>query len=284
MGIAKKKIAVVKKQTKIPRGKKQLKKKIDSQSKTQKIDQRKFLKTTIQGFDELLDNGIPLGSSVVLSGGPGTGKTIFSLQLCHNLTQQGKKCLYMSFEENKERLIEHMEDFGWKPKEMIKQGKLYIERFNIFDVTRNVDALLAKQKGELLIDINPVIAPKGFNPDIIILDSLTAIGSAFMGKQEHYRIYLEQLFRFFEKKKINSFLITEVEQHTGKISKLGVEEFLSDGVIMLYNFRKENNRESAIEIIKMRGTKHNKKIVPMRINDKGISVYADQDLYDVTHQ
>ncbi|MFH1682498.1 MAG: RAD55 family ATPase [Candidatus Woesearchaeota archaeon] len=90
-----------------------------------------------------------LGSSVIVSGDSGTGKTIFCLQLCNNLALAGKRCLYMSFEEHPDRLLEHMTDFGWNPKELIKKKLLHIERFNIFDITRNVDALLAKQKGEL---------------------------------------------------------------------------------------------------------------------------------------
>jgi len=242
---------------------------------------RNYLKTNILGFDTLIERGIPAGSSIIISGGPGTGKTILCLQMCKNFALQGKKCLYMSFEEQKDKLLEHMSDFGWSPQELLDKDLLRIERFNIFDVTRNVDALLAKQKGELLIDINPVIIPNDFKPDIIIFDSLTAVGSAFFGKQENYRVYLEQLFRFFEKMAVTSFLITEVEPSTKKISKLGVEEFLSDGVIMLYNFRKDNLRESALEILKLRGSRHNKKIISMRIEDKGIVIYPDHEIYDL---
>lgn len=244
-----------------------------------KIKERIFLRTGIQGLDELIHKGIPEHSSVIVSGNAGTGKTIMCLQLCRNFAAMGKKCLYMSFEEQRDRLIEHMKDFDWEPEQLLKKNMLRIERFNIFDVTRNVDALLAKQKGELLIDIKPVILPKDFKPDIVILDSLTAVGSAFLGKAEHYRIYLEQLFRFFEKMGVTSFLITEVDN--AQVSRLGVEEFLCDGVIKLYNFRKDSNREHAVEVLKMRGTSHHKKIFPLRIDDHGINIYPDQEVYDV---
>jgi len=208
----------------------------------------------------------------------------------------------MSFEESEERLIQHMEEFGWNPKELIKKGKLKLQRMNPFDITRNVDALLAKQKGELLIDIDPVIMPSDFKPDFVAIDSLTAIASAFTGKEDSYRIYIEQLFRFFEKFGSTNFLITETEQIPKIFSQIGVEEFLADGVIVFYNVRKVNCsiyaadsfeqlsfsehpknkglykphtlvcgtlcffdfkrgdvREKGIEVLKMRGEKHQKK-------------------------
>jgi len=147
------------------------------------------IRTGVPGFDDLLDNGIPQGYSVLVAGGAGSGKTILCLQTLINKAKEGKKCFYMSFEESEERLIEHMEGFGWNPRELIKKGNLKLQRMNPFDITRNVDALLAKQKGELLIDIDPVIMPKEFKPDFVTIDSLTAIASAFTGKEDSYRIY-----------------------------------------------------------------------------------------------
>ncbi|MDD5588103.1 MAG: ATPase domain-containing protein [Candidatus Nanoarchaeia archaeon] len=131
----------------------------------------KFIKTGIEGLDELFQDGIPKGCSVLIAGGAGSGKTIFCLQTLNYHAIQGKKCLYMSFEESEERLMEHMEGFGWNPKELIKKGNLIIKRFNPFDITRSVDALLMKAKGELLIDVEPIILPEKFKPDIIVVDS-----------------------------------------------------------------------------------------------------------------
>ena len=65
----------------------------------------KILKTSITGFDELFNiNGIPQGNSVLIAGGPGTGKSTFCRQICYNLVSNGKKCMYVSFEESKERI------------------------------------------------------------------------------------------------------------------------------------------------------------------------------------
>tara|TARA_Y100000310_G_scaffold340367_1_gene435859 strand:- start:511 stop:1881 length:1371 start_codon:yes stop_codon:yes gene_type:complete len=238
-----------------------------------------YIKTGIEGFDELLEQGIPQGNSIIVAGGAGSGKTIFTLQTLAHHAMEGEKCLYMTFEESEEDLVQHMEDFGWPARELIKKGRLKIQRFNPFDITRNVDALLAKQKGELLIDIDPVIIPKDFKPDFIVLDSLTAIASAFTSKAESYRIYIEQLFRFFEKIGATSFLITETEQIPKIFSTTGVEEFLAGGVVVLYNLKHGNVRENALEILKLRGAAHQKKIVAYQITGQGLVVYPEQEVF-----
>jgi hemerythrin-like metal-binding protein len=241
---------------------------------------KSYVLTGVPGFDELTGQGIPKGNLLLVAGGAGSGKTIFCMQTLINKAKEGKKCLVMSLEESEAKLLQHMEDFGWDAKKMIKKRNLKIERINPFDITRNVDALLAKQKGELLIDIDPVILPKDFaKPDFIVIDSLTAIASAFTGKDESYRIYIEQLFRFLEKTGATGFLITETEQIPKIFSPTGVEEFLADGVVVMYNIKHGNVRENALEVLKLRGAAHQKKIVAMQITGEGIMVYPEQEVF-----
>ena len=232
---------------------------------------KEYIKTGIKGLDEMFDEGIPKGSSILIAGGAGAGKTILCLQIMANALKRGKKCLYMSFEESEERLEQHMKDFGWNAKVYKKQNKLLLKRFDLFDISRSVEALLSKKKKEVRIEIEPVILPKDFNPDFITVDSLTAIASAFVGKEQNYRTYIEQLFRFFEKTRSTSLLITETEDVPKVYSPTGVEEFLADGVIVLFNIKKGNIREKSLEILKMRGSSHIHKTVPMRIQ-KGVGI------------
>jgi len=239
---------------------------------------RNYVKTGVPGFDELFHHGIPKGSAILIAGGAGSGKTILCLQTLAHHASLGEKCFYMSFEESEERLIQHMKDFGWDAEKLIKKGSLRIKRISPFEITRNVEAMLAKEKGELLIELDPVLLPKGFKPDFVVIDSLTAVASAFTGKEDSYRIYIEQLFRFFEKLGSTSFLITETKQIPEIYSTTGVEEFLADGVIVLYNIKRGDIRESAIEVLKMRGEKHHKKIVAMQVTDNGIRVYPEQEV------
>jgi len=251
---------------------------------------KEYLSTGIPGFDKLFKNGIPKGSPIVIAGGAGSGKTIFSLQILAHHAAKGKKCLYMSFEESEKRLIEHMRDFGWNPDKLIKTGNLKIKRFLTSEIYYydkdksiggDIQAMMTKEVDPLLMELEPlaVTASDGFKPDFIVIDSLTAISSTFGGKLQSYRFYIERLFRFFEKIGSTNFLITETKQIPEVFSPTGVEEFLADGVIVFYNIRKQNVRETAIEVLKMRGEKHEKKIVATQITDKGIEVYPDQEVF-----
>ena len=242
-------------------------------------DGKKYVKTGVPGFDALFERGIPRGSAILVAGGAGSGKTIFCLQTLAHHASNGKKCFYMSFEESNEKLKNHMKDFGWDAEKLIKSGKLKIQRYSPFEISRSVEAMLAKEKGELLIDIEPVVLPEGFKPDFIVLDSLTAVASAFIGGEDSYRVYIEQLFSFFETMGSTSLLITETKQIPDIFSTTGVEEFLADGVFVFYNIKRGNCKESAIEVLKMRGEKHQKKIVAMRITNEGIVVYPEQEVF-----
>jgi len=253
-------------------------------------EKKEYIKTGIPGFDKLFKHGIPKGSPVVLAGGTGSGKTIFCLQLLAHQAAQGKKCYYMSFEESKDKLIEHMKDFGWDADKLIKSGNLKIRRFLTSEIYYydkdkkiggDIQAMMTKDIDPLLMELEPLAVTEetGFKPDFIIIDSLTAISSTFKGKEQSYRFYVERLFRFFEKIGSTNFLVTETKQLPEVFSPTGVEEFLADGVVVFYNIRKSNLRETGIEVLKMRGEKHEKKIVAMQITNKGIVVHPDQEVF-----
>jgi len=231
----------------------------------------------------MMKNGIPVGSSLLIEGGPGSGKTLLCLQIAYNACKSGKKVLYMSFEEAERRLINHMKNFGWEPEKFISSGLFYIKRFSALDVARSVEALLSEAKKELLIDIKPMFFPKEFRPDIVMVDSLTSIASAFSGHPSRFRIYMEQLFKYLERENITSFLIRETPSpsHLGKIT--GNEQavsFLADGIIVLYNilFKMRGHRISGLEILKMRGEKFEKKIVKIDYSERGIVVYPNEEI------
>lgn len=233
-----------------------------------------FYKTGIEGVDALLSNGIPEGSAILIEGGPGSGKTLFCLQIGINMIKAGHKVLYMSFEEREDRLREHMRSFGFNPVEYEKKGLLCIRRFNALDIARSVEALLSEAKKELLIDVQPVLIPGDFKPDLILVDSLTSISSAFSGEEYRFRIYMEQLFRYLENHNISSLLIREtpVPTHIGGLQgdeKAAAISFLSDGIIVIYNVLYENgSRGRGLEVFKLRGEHFDRKLVELEIVDK----------------
>jgi len=204
------------------------------------------------------------------------------LQIARHAAIKGEKTLYLSLEENPERLKEHMADFGWSPEILEKKGLLRIRRIDPFSISRSVEALLSKAKGELVIDIAEIgdLMPEDFNPEWIIVDATTALESSFKDEEDNYRIYIQQLFKYFEEKGITSFLISETGNIPQTYSKTGVEEFLADGVIVLYHVRKKNTRIRGVEVLKMRGVAHENNIVAMKITTgKGIEVFPEKKVF-----
>jgi len=246
----------------------------------EKIDESKWIRTGIEGLDELLKKGVPRGSIILVIGGPGSGKTIFCLQTLYHTVQKGEKALYMSFEEEPDRLREHMCDFGWDPEKYEKEGLLKIKKYDPLKISKTVEALLEKAQGELKIDISPLFIEEDFKPDRVVVDSLTAVAAAFVGKEGYYRIYIEQFFNQFRENGITPFLITESQEFPKRLTKSGVEEFLADGAIILHTFRKGSHKERGIEIYKLRGSEFEEKIVAMQIvTGKGIVVYPTQEVF-----
>ncbi|MCK5342921.1 MAG: hypothetical protein KAR20_05935 [Candidatus Heimdallarchaeota archaeon] len=249
-----------------------------------KEEDHQYFFTGIDGFDELIKRGIPKNINILIEGNAGSGKTIFSLQMLNYHASKGKKCLFISFEESEEQLIQHMESFGWDPRPLISSGNLVIKRqltneiyYNEDSQNETVQAMMAKNSDYMLLDLEPfVIGEDGFKPDIAVIDSLTAISSSFLGKDKNYRFYIERLFRFFEHLGSTNFLITEPSVDMIQSQS---ERFLADGIIVLYNARRGNIRENAIEILKLRGAPHEKRIVAMKITDTGLVVYPDQEVF-----
>ena len=254
---------------------------IIEEKKTKDKHNENVLLTGIKGFDTLFrEGGIPRGNSVLVAGGTGTGKSILCRQICYNLVSKGKNCMYVSFEESIDRIERSMQAFGWDAKKYREEGRLLIQKINPLDILRMKFGSLGGSGSatEVSYKIKPLIIPKEFHPEVIVVDSLTAVISASISKEKNYRVYLQQLFSFFEETGATSFLVTETDPVPTRFSDTGIEEFLADGIIVLYNIQRRDKRESAIEVLKMRYSNHEKKIFAMEIAESGIKIYPDKQI------
>ena len=250
---------------------------------TQQVDESitDVLKTGIDGFDSLFEKGgVPRGNSVLIAGGTGTGKSTFCRQVCYNLVSQGKHCMYVSFEETIQRIEKSMENFGWNAREYIDGGQFLVQKINPLDILRMKFGSIGGSGSatELSYKIKPLIIPREFKPELIVVDSLTAVISASLSKEKNYRVYLQQLFSFFEETGATSFLVAETEPVPTRYSETGIEEFLADGIVVLYNLRRNDIRENAIEVLKMRYSLHQKKMFSMEISKNGMVVHPDKQI------
>ena len=237
-----------------------------------------LMPTRVGQFDELIAaRGLERGSTILVSGGAGTGKTTFCLQSLYNGALNGERGIYITLEEEPEKLKKHMmKNFQWDFDKLEKEGKIAIIKYDPMEIARKVEASIVSAKEELEIDFEEFELP--FKPDRLAVDSLSALSIAF-GSDESYRRYIRYLFEKLESYNSVNFVLTETEQNPQKYSRAGIEEFLADGVVVLYNIQMQNNRENAVEILKLRTSKHEKRLVPYKLDSTGMEIYPHQEIF-----
>ncbi|MBM3309677.1 MAG: hypothetical protein FJY77_05415 [Candidatus Altiarchaeales archaeon] len=230
--------------------------------------------------------GVERGSTILLSGGCGSGKTIFAMQSAYNAAQNGEKSLYLSFEESPEKIRGHMKkSFSWDLDALEKKNLIAVRKVNPMEfLTALGDSpeeavknnRIKMTSSELSIMGKKINLP--FKPDRVILDSNSALSLMFENITG-YRIFLKELIESLNENNSVNLLVSETEQEPTMYSKIGIEEFLADGVIVLYNLRKGQLRRRAIEILKLRSSDHLKEMVPYIIGKDGIKILQGENVY-----
>lgn len=219
----------------------------------------------IKGMDELMEGGIPEKFLVLVSGQSGTGKSTFGLNYAIEGALKNEPALYVALEEEIEEIVMQMKLFGWPVEQMLEEKKLLITKPSVYDFEK------------LLTHIEDMATK--INAKRIVLDSFSIIGMFF---KEEFRIRkaLFDLAELVKKLETTTLVISEVKENTTGISTYGIEEFVADGVIVLYLTRKENIFSRGIAIRKMRSTNHSLKIHPIQIHkNNGITVYATEETF-----
>jgi KaiC/GvpD/RAD55 family RecA-like ATPase len=225
------------------------------------------VKSGIKGLDELIGGGFPLGSTILLSGGPGTGKTIFGLSYLYNGAKfYNEPGLYITLEENLKNIVWNMETFGWDIAALQSMGK-----FKIYKMNLHTEDNVEKQIEEELKVIARLVKQMGCKR--LVIDSSTAFGLWVpdIGKVRYLLYTFADSLKDFG---CTTILISETKDSKTDYSAFGVEEFVSDGVIVLY-FTPPNRN---IFIRKMRGTNHSKSVHPFLITDMGIEVRSRDEV------
>ncbi len=218
------------------------------------------VKTGIPGFDKLIEGGLENGSLNLAVGDAGSGKTIFGLQYLIEGLKKGEKCLFVSFEEDKEDFYNNMSDFGWDLKKDEKENKFFFLEYN----PKKVKTMIGEGGGEIE---RLVIKHK---IDRLVIDSLTSFLLLFDDEVDRREAGLS-LFSILNRWELTS-LVTMQENPLENDAEFLDLEFEADSLILIYFLRVKGERERFIEILKMRGTKHSKKIHPLKLGKKGFKV------------
>lgn len=244
------------------------------------------VRTGITGLDDLIEGGLPRGYCYTLVGGPGVGKTIFSVQFLYNgATKYGENGIYLTFDEPPDSIKTNAKRFGIDLEELEKAGKLVIIDAHPIRMGLGKYAIRAPlvfgtpdfNIGSVLSLLNK--ARKKIGAKRIVVDSLTSLMMQYKDPFTVRREVLTLMKTLSESDGCTSILLSESPEEREGTSRYEVETFLAQGVIILHNMLMKDTRIRAIEIRKMRGTKHSGRMYPFRITDRGIEVLPEERLY-----
>jgi len=211
----------------------------------------------IPGLDKLMEGGFVKGSTILISGAAGTGKTIFCVQYLMEGLKRGENCMFITLEEKPEDIINDVKRFGWDLEKYMKDKKLILEYQDPFQMTDITAPLLDKIKEH--------------GVQRVVIDS-TAVFELYYKEPSEIRKQLFKLLNGLKDINVTSVLTTELPEETKMLGKFGVEEFIVDAVIILHFLGIGEENYNSLQIRKMRRTNHKKDVFPMEITDKGIVV------------
>jgi circadian clock protein KaiC len=223
-------------------------------------------KTHLGKLDEILGPGIPWGSSLLIAGVAGTGKTVLSLEFFYRGAMAGEKGILFSFEETDDRLLSAAKGLGWDLQREIDRGMVEIVFIPQPEIMVEAHLLMMQQR------ITRLKARR------VVIDSV----SVFLHKVKDPQLSREKIFHLcsiVQNAQAVGFFPTDVPYGSTLVSRFGVEETVVDGVIILTALEEGQERQRYIEIYKLRNTAHLKGRHNLLIGEGGVSIfprYADE--------
>jgi circadian clock protein KaiC len=226
-------------------------------------------RTMIEGFDDISHGGLPIGRSTLASGTSGTGKTLFAVQFVYNgIIHFDEPGIFVTFEESPTDIIKNAASFGWDLQALIEAGKLFI-----------LDASPDPEGQEIVghFDLSALIerinyAIGKYKAKRVSIDSITAIFQQY----DAAAVVRREIFRLVARLKqtgVTTIMTTERLEEYGPIARFGVEEFVSDNVVIVRNVLEGERRRRTVEILKLRGTTHMKGEYPFTITNEGVNIF-----------
>ena len=222
--------------------------------------------TGIRGLDEITFGGLPHGRPTLVCGRAGCGKTLFSIEfLVHGAIDYDEPAVFIAFEETEDDLTKNVASLGYDLADLSRRKKLMIDYIR-------VERSEIEETGEY--DLEGLFVRLGYAIDAIgakrvVLDTIEAIFSGF-SNVNILRAELRRLFRWLKEKGVTA--VITAEQGDGTLTRHGLEEYVSDCVILLDHRVHEQISTRRLRVVKYRGSIHGTNEYPFLIDDQGISV------------
>jgi len=233
------------------------------------------VRSGIQGFDEILLGGLPKGRSIVLSGPPGSGKSTFAMQFLYKgVKDYGEPGVYVTLSESPNEIRNNMKSYGWDVMKLERDGKLLLIDARPFYITEEgfVAPNESLYRGEAMpfshLTDMVLAGIRKADAKRLVIDSITILAMQYVNKF-YIRQGLMGMVQALSNQDCTCLLISESTQEEGKTP---TEWYIAPGVILLHYTRKGDTMERAIQVIKMRGTRHGEEIYPAKITETGFTV------------
>jgi len=223
------------------------------------------LPTGIASFDVIAKGGLPKNRTTLLSGTAGSGKTVFAMQFLAAGIRAGEPGVFVTFEESATDIRRNMQSFGWDLGQWEREARLSFVDASPDPAVEIIESG-SFDLGALLARVQHAVRKVGAAR--VAVDSLGAVFSQFSDQS----IVRRELFRIASALKgmgVTAVLTAERTDDYGPVARFGVEEFIADNVMILRNVLDGENRRRTIEILKFRGTDHQKGEVPFTIVPDG---------------
>ena len=239
--------------------------KLRKQAPAPEVELQKCL-TGIKGFDEITEGGIPRDRITLLCGGTGTGKTLLGVDfLINGASRYNEPGVFMSFEETENELYEDVASLNLNLQALVAEKKIVLD-FVVLERREIQEAGEFNLEG---IFVRLEHAIDSIKAKRVVLDS---IESLFAGVSDAgiLRLEIKRLFRWLKDRQVTALITGEVQQ--GSFTRHGLEEYISDCIILVDNRVREQIATRRIRVIKYRGSNHGANEYPFVIDKGGLSV------------
>ena len=222
--------------------------------------------TGIEGFDQITTGGLPTGRPTLVCGSAGCGKTLFAMSfLVNGATKFDEPGVFMSFEESNDELAQNVASLGYDLPALIEKKKIVLDHVR-------VERSEIEETGDY--DLEGLFVRLGFAIDSIgarrvVLDTIESLFSG-LSNQSILRAELRRLFRWLKDKGVTAVITGE--RGEGSLTRQGLEEYVSDAVILLDHRVVEQVSTRRLRIVKYRGSSHGTNEYPFLIDEDGMAV------------